>query len=103
MTGPLETVKKALQAYVDKDRALIDPVIGKPYSFTSRGARAVRPLFDRFIVIADGRLPAPQVTVGILLANTGRRRTLWDIHITILRRMGGVRGTQAERSAPNER
>ncbi|WP_167392093.1 hypothetical protein [Mesorhizobium sophorae] len=36
MTGPLETVKKALQAYVDKDRALIDSVIGRPYSFTSR-------------------------------------------------------------------
>lgn len=29
MTGPLETVKKALQAYVDKDRALIDSVIGR--------------------------------------------------------------------------
>jgi ketosteroid isomerase-like protein len=31
----LETVKKALQAFVDKDRDAIEAVIGNPYSFTS--------------------------------------------------------------------
>lgn len=33
--GPLETAKKALQAFADKDRAAIEAVIGEPYSFTS--------------------------------------------------------------------
>lgn len=31
----LETVKKALQAFLDKDRDGIEAVIGNPYSFTS--------------------------------------------------------------------
>jgi hypothetical protein len=35
MRGPLQTVRAALQAYVDKDRAAIEAVIGEPYSFTS--------------------------------------------------------------------
>lgn len=35
MTGPLATVKAALDAYVKKDRAAIERVIGDPYSFTS--------------------------------------------------------------------
>lgn len=35
MTGPLETVKRALQAYVDKDRAMIESVIADDYRFTS--------------------------------------------------------------------
>jgi hypothetical protein len=35
MPGPLDAVKKALQAYVDKDRDAIEAVIGDPYSFTS--------------------------------------------------------------------
>jgi hypothetical protein len=35
MSGPLDAVKKALQAYVDKDRDAIEAVIGDPYSFTS--------------------------------------------------------------------
>jgi hypothetical protein len=35
MKGPLETVKTALQAYLDKNRKAIEAVIGEPYSFTS--------------------------------------------------------------------
>ena len=35
MAGPLDTAKKALQAFADKDRAAIEAVIGEPYSFTS--------------------------------------------------------------------
>lgn len=35
MDGPLETVKRALQAYVDKDRAAIENVIAEEYRFTS--------------------------------------------------------------------
>ncbi len=33
--GPLATVRKALQAYVDKDRAAIESLIGADYQFTS--------------------------------------------------------------------
>jgi hypothetical protein len=33
--SPIEAVKAALQAYVDKDRAAIEAVVGDPYSFTS--------------------------------------------------------------------
>lgn len=33
--GPLQTVKRALQAYLDKDRAAIEAVIGAEYRFTS--------------------------------------------------------------------
>lgn len=35
MPGPLETVTRAMQAYLDKDRAAIEAVIGDEYSFTS--------------------------------------------------------------------
>jgi len=35
MLGPLQTVRDALQAYVNKDRVAIEAVIGEPYSFTS--------------------------------------------------------------------
>lgn len=35
MSSPLETVKKALQAYVDKDRDAIEAVIAEDYHFTS--------------------------------------------------------------------
>lgn len=35
MPGPLETVKRALQAYLDKDRAAIEAVIADDYRFTS--------------------------------------------------------------------
>ncbi len=35
MPGPLDTVKKALRAFAEKDRAAIEAVIGEPYSFTS--------------------------------------------------------------------
>lgn len=35
MPSALATVKKALQAFVDKDRNAIEAVIGDPYSFTS--------------------------------------------------------------------
>ncbi|HST59874.1 MAG TPA: nuclear transport factor 2 family protein [Longimicrobium sp.] len=35
MTGPLGTVKLALQAYVDKDRAALEGVIAEDYRFTS--------------------------------------------------------------------
>jgi ketosteroid isomerase-like protein len=35
MLGPLETVKRALQAYLDKDRAAIEAVIADEYRFTS--------------------------------------------------------------------
>lgn len=35
MTSPLQTVKLALQAYVDKDRAMIEAVIAEDYRFTS--------------------------------------------------------------------
>jgi hypothetical protein len=35
MPSPLETVKRALQAYLDKDRAAIEAVIGEEYRFTS--------------------------------------------------------------------
>ena len=35
MTGPLETVKRALQAYLDKDRVAIEAVIADEYHFTS--------------------------------------------------------------------
>jgi hypothetical protein len=33
--GPLDTVKAALQAYIDKDRAAIEALIADDYSFTS--------------------------------------------------------------------
>ena len=32
---PLQIVKKAIQAYVDKDRDAIEPVIAEDYRFTS--------------------------------------------------------------------
>lgn len=35
MAGPLETARRALRAFADKDRAAIEAVIGEPYSFTS--------------------------------------------------------------------
>ena len=35
MPRPLETVKRALQAYLDNDRAAIESVIGAEYRFTS--------------------------------------------------------------------
>jgi len=35
MLSPVAAVKAALQAYVDKDRAAIEAVIGDPYTFTS--------------------------------------------------------------------
>lgn len=35
MTSPLEAVQRALQAYLDKDRAAIEAVIGDEYRFTS--------------------------------------------------------------------
>lgn len=35
MPAPLEAVKRALQAYVDKDRAAIEAVIAEEYRFTS--------------------------------------------------------------------
>jgi ketosteroid isomerase-like protein len=35
MTSPVAIVKKALQAYVDKDRAAIEALIGDDYKFTS--------------------------------------------------------------------
>lgn len=35
MSSPLQTVKRALQAYLDKDRAAIEAVIGEEYRFTS--------------------------------------------------------------------
>jgi hypothetical protein len=35
MLSPVEAVKAPLQAYVDKDRAAIEAVIGEPYAFTS--------------------------------------------------------------------
>lgn len=35
MSSPLETVKRALRAYLDRDRAAIEAVIGEEYSFTS--------------------------------------------------------------------
>jgi hypothetical protein len=34
-TGPLAIVRRAMQAYVDKDRAAIESVIGPDYRFTS--------------------------------------------------------------------
>ncbi len=34
-TGPLATARKALQAYVDKDRTAIESLIGFDYRFTS--------------------------------------------------------------------
>ena len=41
MTGPLQTVKRALQAYVDKDRAAIEAVIAEDYRFTSPADNAL--------------------------------------------------------------
>ncbi len=35
MAGPLETAKKALRAFAEKDRPAIEAVIGEAYSFTS--------------------------------------------------------------------
>lgn len=35
VAGPLDTARKALRAFADKDRAAIEAVIGEPYSFTS--------------------------------------------------------------------
>jgi ketosteroid isomerase-like protein len=35
MASPLETVKRALTAFANKDRDEIESVIGNPYSFTS--------------------------------------------------------------------
>lgn len=35
MSSPLETVKAALKAYVDKDRAAIEALIADDYTFTS--------------------------------------------------------------------
>ncbi|MFB9983375.1 hypothetical protein ACFSQQ_07040 [Mesorhizobium kowhaii] len=64
MTGPLETVKKALQAYVDKDRALIDSVIGRPHSFTSPLDNALsREIdFERcWLSITSHRLPTMHI------------------------------------------
>lgn len=64
MTGPLETVKKALQANVDKDRALIDSVIGRPYSFTSPLDNALgREIdFERcWLSITSHRLPTVHI------------------------------------------
>lgn len=64
MTGPLETVKKALQANVDKDRALIDSVIGRPYSFTSPLDNALgREIdFERcWLSITSPRLPTMHI------------------------------------------
>ncbi|WP_421693495.1 nuclear transport factor 2 family protein [Aestuariivirga sp.] len=41
MAGSLDTVKKALQAFRDKDRDGIEAVIGDPYRFTSPRDNAI--------------------------------------------------------------
>lgn len=41
MPSALETVKKALRAFLDKDRDAIEAVIGNPYSFTSPADNAL--------------------------------------------------------------
>jgi hypothetical protein len=53
MSGPLDVVKAALQAYVDKDRACIEALIADDYHFTSPIDNA---LTGRRISSAAGRI-----------------------------------------------
>ena len=108
MLSPLETVKRALQAYLDKDRAAMEAMIADEYRFTSPRDNAL----DRGTYFARC-WPASEVMTSVELIHGSedgelawihgpRRNELAVVHVTPDQRRGDVRLRDVLGASPSE-
>lgn len=89
MTTPLQAVKRALQAYLDSDRAAIEAVIGDEYRFTSPVDNAL----DRATYFARCWPASAQMTAMDLVHGAEDGDLAWIVYEAAI---GGKRFRNAE-------